>query len=158
MVFFVFASLGVWKNLLASEVTLVRLISEPENDLVHSLVLNLDDSLNIIQIIRVSKVDEQRFTPEDLQNGEMVLAKNSGRDVIKLRCGGKCNNVTGGPLTLSCLYNGITNSYRLLNVNLSKTETSWRLTTSKGEQIKTLRIKARKILGKMVGATIHINQ
>lgn len=153
-----FSFTSLLSNAMAYEFKLVSLISEPENNLVHDLILNLDDqNNNIINLIRRSKESQQAFTIEDLINGDIVLAKNSGYDAIKLRCGGKCDNQNGGQFILSYLYSGISRTYHTLLLKIVRNNDVWEIYSEGNVKVRLLRITPRKFLGKVIGVNVLIN-
>lgn len=144
----------------AYEYRLISITSEPENDLVHNLILDLDSNGKIEKIVRRSKVDETEYSLNDLKEKEVVVAAYNGRNAILLKCENDCDEERGGLLTLKYLYNGVTQSYHSLRINMQKQEGGdWVAKTEKDEQIKTLRLKSRKapIVHTVIGVDVMIN-
>ena len=137
---------------------LVKIISEPQDGLIHKLTIQTDDNGKIINLVRETEnsTDKQVVRMEDLIRNPVVLARASDRDILILSCS-ECSTRGGGELVLEYLYNGITMKYRDLEMNLDPSRTndggtSWRLfTENKKTRIETLRLIPRKIFGKLVG-------
>jgi hypothetical protein len=132
------------------KIMLVDILSEPENNLHHQLYLHLNDAGDVEQISRVSLESEQVFTLNDLLTKEVVLAQSSGLDAVLLSCVG-CDPNVGGTLVLRYIYNGVTRNYRSFQMHIQRSDRLWDLSTADGAPIRTLTLKARKVLGAVVG-------
>lgn len=140
---------------------LFKIISEPENNLVHELSIGLDESGSITTIVRQSSVDTQTISVEDFtSNKVIVVAKNSGRNALTIQCSGTCTKEMGGVIKLSYLYNGINNSYRDLHLVLKREQNSmnWLVLTSEGIKVEYLRITPRHLLGQLIGVNVSVNK
>jgi len=139
------------------EVPITQIISEPENGLIHNLILLINADQSIAQVIRRSSINEQRIEPQELFTGEVVLARASSRDAVKMSCP-QCTVTAGGAIVVRYLYNGITGSYNSLNLKLVKTAEGWFLHTEGGVKVNTLRLIERKVFGQTIGIEdIRIN-
>lgn len=132
------------------KIPLVDILSEPENNLHHQLILHLNDAGDVEQISRVSLESEHVFTLADLLTKEVVLARSSGLDAVLLGCSG-CDPNVGGTLVLRYVYNGVTRNYRSFQMRIQRSDRHWELSTADGTPIRTLTLKARKVLGAVVG-------
>lgn len=134
----------------AEEINLIQIKSEPENGIIHDLIIDVDEEGAITKIIRKSNWT-QEFDVKDLLGKGIVLAKRNKFNAVTLRCGKGCTPRAGGPLHLKYLYNAITNKMKPFHLNLIKRDGDWVLLTQKGEEVRTLTIKSRKISGMVVG-------
>ncbi|MBF0206499.1 MAG: hypothetical protein HQK53_06385 [Oligoflexia bacterium] len=143
---------------LLQEYPLVSIVSEPENNLVHNLILNLDDNWDLTGLFRRSVENQDYFTYEDLMIKNIVLARNSGRDAILLSAKKGFDRALGGNLDLSYLYNGATKNYHHLNLKLERLgATAWGIFTDDHRPIHSLTIKPRYFLGMLIGVEVQIN-
>lgn len=133
---------------------LVKIISEPQNNLIHNIILEVDDNGRLINLVRETedKSDRQVVNMLELIKKPAVLARASDRDILLLSCF-NCTPESGGNLKLDYLYNGITKKYRDLKMKLQFSKaSSWELyTENKKNHIKSLRLVPRKIFGQLVG-------
>ena len=134
----------------AVEKVLVRIISEPENNLVHKLILVMKADGEIIQLVRKSASSIQVFTPEELIQGEVVLATVQGRKAVILSCKG-CEKSQGGNLKLSYLFNGVTMTYRSLSMRFVRDGADWLLYTQNMKPIRRLKLVSRIVFGQIIG-------
>ena len=134
----------------AIETTLVRIISEPENGMVHKINLILKANGEILQIVRQSENSTQAFTPQQLIEGEVVLAKVEGRKAVTLSCR-DCTVENGGILKLGYLFNGVMMLYRSLSMQLKRDGNSWKLFTMDQRPIRRLKLVSRIIFGRLIG-------
>ncbi|MBF0359432.1 MAG: hypothetical protein HQK49_00380 [Oligoflexia bacterium] len=142
-----------------NELPLFNIISEPENNFVHNLILDLDENYNIINIIRKSGSNQQVITIEELtSNKEIVVAKNGNIDILFISCQGVCTKENGGTIQFKYLYNGIYNSFGKLNLILKKVDaTTWMATTTEGKKINQLRITRHYFLGQVIGINLLLD-
>ena len=138
--------------------SLVEIISEPENNRIHMINLFLDDMGDILGLTRESGDDIQVICPEELFDGEVLLAKSSGGiDAVFLGCR-DCTIYEGGRVNIRYLYNGAISSYRNFEMQLTRDGDDWLLETLEGEQINKLTLIARRIFGKIIGISeIEVN-
>lgn len=134
---------------------LVRIISEPQDGLIHFLNLEVSEEGHILKLIRETENSDyrQEVKMEDLIKQPAVLARAADRDILILKCL-SCNASTGGSVQLDYLYNGMTMSYRNLKMKLLKEENSkeWKLYPArKGHSIHSLRLIPRTVFGQLVG-------
>ncbi|WP_141732235.1 pectin acetylesterase-family hydrolase [Oligoflexus tunisiensis] len=155
IVLFLMCALGLqssaWSQTDALEpVTIVDILSEPENNLHHELILYLNEQGDIEKISRVSPESEQSFTLDDLLTQEIVLAQSSGIDAVLISCA-DCDPDVGGSLNLRYIYNGITKTYQNFSMRIQRSGRIWTLLTQDGTPIYSLTLKARKVFGATVG-------
>lgn len=137
---------------------LTSIISQPEGNLVHDLLLQLKDNGDIKNIIRRSSNSVQQINPENLVRGEVLLARAEGRDAVFLSCIG-CTMARGGNLKLRYLYDGIFMTYKNFEMRFARRGKTWELQTSKGEKIHRLTLVSRTIFGRVVGiGEIQVNK
>ncbi len=129
---------------------LVKILSEPEGNRLHSILLEVDGNGNILGFSRQSSTDQQNFFMHDLIKGEVVLATASGRNVLLLSCHG-CTATSGGALVMRYLHNGIFDTYHHFSMQLRKTNDQWQLFTSNSTLIHQLQLVTNTVFGKTVG-------
>ena len=136
---------------------LVNILSEPENMRLHTINLHLDESGDILGLTRVSGNTRQVICPEQLFEGEVLLAKSGGIDAVFLGCE-DCSVDQGGVVNLRYIFNGALRTYHNLKMNLARRDGRWSLETREGQEIKKLKLISRYILGKVIGiSTVAIN-
>lgn len=133
-----------------AELLLIEILSEPENNLVHDLLLGLDENGDIVQLRRTSEESEDIFAVEELLEGEIVLARSSGRDSVLLSCS-NCSPQEGGDLRLRYLKNGVFSTYQTLDMYLVTIEGQWEVYTLDNERIYNLTLKPNTFLGQLIG-------
>ncbi len=147
----------VFANQVMVNTDLVEILSEPQDDLIHTVSLNLDENGDIVEVIRTSEEDELVIPSEDLIEGEVVLARSQDRDAVFLSCPG-CTADLGGELVVRYISNGIFNTYDELHMNLVRTGNDWTLFSVDGEEVINLRLVSRTIFGQVIGIReIQIN-
>ena len=107
--------------------TLLKTTNNNDN-LVSDLNVHLDDNFDIIKFeekaFRGSKIEKHRFfSVEDVNNG-IVLHRERGRDIYKL----KSKNLSshqGGTWDMSYLYNGVTGTWLTKEVDLRRDGDNW---------------------------------
>lgn len=136
----------------AKEVGLLRVHCDPEFDSVHDFYLSLDDSDHVFSMTRRSQRSQNCFFNHELQSKELVIASHKDKKVILISCPAY-NPKTGGPFVIKYLYNGLTNSYKSMNLWLEKDEKGWQLTTPPPKKIKicALKVVPRKFAGVTIG-------
>jgi hypothetical protein len=144
------------------EKILIKIVSEPEDNRIHDLVLLLDQHDDVIHVVRRSDNGQTVFTPADLQSKEVVLARASDRDAVLLSCQG-CTSQVGGILSLKYLNNGLTNSYLTFTAELRREGNEWIMYANdedgKTLKVQTLRLRSRKVAGMLIGIRkIEINR
>ena len=136
---------------------LVSILSKPENNLIHELILQLNPQGEIVTITRTSNESTDVFFKDELKEG-VVLASAQARDAVTLGCI-DCSDETAAKLRLGYLYNGITAKFRYLNIVLKKVDDEYELFTEKGLKIDSLTLFERKFLGQTIGISrIGINK
>ena len=133
---------------------LVEIVSEPENNRLHYINLFLSDLDDILGLTRESGSDIQVICPEELFEGEVLLAKSGGIDAVFLGCK-DCTVEEGGVVNIRYLHNGALSTYRNLYMNLVRSGNHWELQAAGGEPIYKLTLVARRIFGKVIGIS-HI--
>lgn len=142
----------------AYESLLVKIISEPEAGLVHSLSALTNENGVLQGISRKSINNEQLISADDLLHKEVVVASASGRDALLVSCQ-DCNVSSGGTIKIRYLYNGITMSYESITLKMVYANSLWMLQTHDLQQVKTLRLVANEIFGQIIGIeSILINE
>lgn len=131
-------------------VLLAEIISEPEGGLVHSLFMISDEHGSFVRLLRHSRVDEQKISPEELMRGDVVVAKSDGRDALLLSAR-SCNLLTGGDFTMKFLYNGIFMTYHSVDLKLAHEANGWVLRTASGVKVETLRLVSNTLFGHVIG-------
>lgn len=137
--------------------SLTKIISDPEGGKIHNLFLELNQNSHIINLIREleDQSNKQVIKMTDLMENPVVLAQASGKDILILSCT-NCSPDSGGNIKLKYLYNGMTMSYRDLNMKLlfSQETKRWQLFTGGNESqtiIQSLRLVPRVIFGQLIG-------
>lgn len=139
------------QNEVLKERAIIKIISEPENNKVHDFVLMVDGNSDVVELMRRSGNDVQRFSLNDLVEKDQVLMRSDGRDVIILQCP-NCDAVHGGDVGIKYLRNGVSMTYKVFKMVLKRSGDTWEaFTTKKNVKINTLRIKSRKLFGQLVG-------
>lgn len=137
-------------------IKLVDIISEPQDGLIHTLLVQTDDYGDIVNLIRKTEnsSNQQVISMEQLMREPVVLAHAEGRDILLLKCE-DCTPSEGGAIELEYLYNGMTMRYKDLEMNINPYNAgynSWQLYDEDNEVlIETLRMIPRKIFGQLVG-------
>ncbi|MCM2255646.1 MAG: hypothetical protein NDJ94_08245 [Vicinamibacteria bacterium] len=132
------------------EQVLVRVVSEPEDGLVHELVVVDDGQGRVVAVVRRSRVDSTTTTVDELARGPVAMARAHGRDAILLACLA-CDPLSGGDLELRYLHNGITGSFRALPLKVERAAGRFRLATRDDREVRQLRLKSRTWLGILIG-------
>lgn len=146
------STFGVVKaELFADDQLLVTIKSEPEGDLIHRLIMTTDDENSITMITRTSAVSTDEFSIQQILEETLVLARSEGMNAVLLTCF-DCDPAEGGLVSLSYLYNGISQTYRNLNLDLSvDSDGFWSLYTADGELVESLTLKPKKLFGQLIG-------
>ncbi len=157
LIFILFNASTVFAQI--TEYPLLEIKSEPEGDLIHELILGLDDQSDIVQLIRRSSVNEDVFDAQLLIDGEeIVLAQHSGKDALIMSCTSSCTSTGGGGLTIKYLYNGIWNTYRYGYFDLVRTGDDWEVYTEAYDLIYNLWVRSKLLWGMVIGIeSIEVN-
>lgn len=136
-------------------VTVQRLgtvLSEPEDNAVHELKLELDASGAIAAFSRTGAGTVTRYAFDQMKDTEVGLAWAGRRRVATLECR-PCDAATGGHLRLRYLHNGITGGQRMLELDLVRRDDgSFTLTSAvAAEPVQRLRLTSRRWLGVLIG-------
>ena len=148
--FFLITTGGEPQSPIEKRVPLVEILSEPQENMIHSIFLDLDSEGNLVNLVRKSASGDYLLPFQDLIDGEVVLAQAGGHDAVILSCP-ECTVEEGGELEFRYLYNGANGTYRQSSFDLAPTSDAWAFYTSDDEQVKNLTLKSRKILGRLVG-------
>jgi len=132
------------------EVELVEILSEPEDNRIHEISLGLNESEEILRLVRRSTGSENSIAMSDIINSEVVLAVASGKNALMLKCP-SCSINQGGTLIFTYLTNGLDDSYASIGLQLTRDDAGWLLRTENGITIENLNMKSRKIFGQVVG-------
>ncbi len=144
------------------EKKIISIISEPENNRIHDIILNLKENGDILSISRKSDKDRTIFTVEEMRSKEVVLARTSGMDAVLLGCK-ECTSQEGGQLNMRYLNNGLTKAYKNFQMQLVREgQDLWSIYTEiegKNVKIETLRLRSRKVGDMLVGIRrVDVNQ
>lgn len=131
-------------------VDILKIISEPENGIIHHLLLELNEENSIDHIIRQTQNSQQKILPSEIKEGEVVLARASDIDAVLLSCK-NCEADSGGLATIRYLYNGISKSYKTFNFVLKQVDNTWSITTEDHTPIHNIKLVSRVILGRTIG-------
>lgn len=160
---FLFFSLFSFQTLMAQterlqERVIIKIISEPENNKSHDFSLMVDGNGDIVELMRKSGNDVQKFSLEELVGKDQVLLRAEGRDVIILQCP-NCDAVHGGDVGIKYMRNGLSMTYKVFKMVLRRSGDTWKAFTIKNEKINSLRIKSRILFGQLVGIKkIEVNK
>lgn len=133
------------------EQVLLTIISEPEDNLVHQVVMVIAPDRTLRHIVRRSKEDETIATARQLREGEVVMARTDGRASVTLSCP-KCDATNSGLTHLRYISNGIFRRWATMTMKIDRTEDgSFRLWSLQGERIERLRLTSRRWLGLLIG-------
>jgi hypothetical protein len=139
-----------------TEHLLVEILSEPEDNLIHTFLLGEHQSGNVIDVVRRTGDAVQFIKAKEIKDDFVVVAQAEGRDAVLLKCE-ECNinsteGLRSGVIVLRYLHNGITNSYRNFSMDLRKVENIWNLYKKDTDTIiERLTLKSRKIFGRIIG-------
>ncbi len=147
---FSFIYLSFSTILLAKRTHLVDAISEPENGTVHSLFIEVDDEGDAIALIASTKGQEISFSFDEVKDTDVVLARESGLDAVKLRCA-NCTPDRGGNVKLTFLKNGLRKTYGTKDLLIVKNQVGWHLETNDRKRIVELFLKASYLLWVPIG-------
>ena len=151
-------SFGAQAELFENDHLLVTIKSEPEGGLVHELILTTDELNEIMMFTRTSNVSTEDFPIEQILREPVILARAKGKDAVRLSCS-DCNPIDGGRVYLSYLFNGITNRYKRLALDLFIEDGEWFLAIPGGEVVNTLTLKSKKLFGQVIGVgRIEVNK
>ncbi len=154
-IFFIFVVFSVSSAFaqVVTEYQIAEILSEPDNNLIHTLKLGLNAEGDIETIIRTSSESEDIFDIQDLKDGkQLVLAESSGKDAVILYCTNICDEFNGGDMTVKYLYNGITDTYRYKFFYLIRTSNDdWELYTDSDELVVNLTLKPNMFWGILIG-------
>jgi hypothetical protein len=129
---------------------LLEVVSEPEDGIVHKLLVAVDQNGNLLALIRQTNQEQQIILQEALFQNETSLARASGRDAIFVH--GKGDRVKGGKIILKYLYDGIWNTYRQKEFSLKNIENrKWQLQTLQNVPIYRLTLRSKKLFGRLIG-------
>ncbi len=133
-------------NVFCTEIPLIKVINEGENNKIYPIFLNLDNDGQILSL----KSGSQQFDFNAIIEG-LVLFKIEDKDVLYLECH-SCDSLYGGNLMIRYLENGVFEKYKEIYFEFSKRNEKWGLYNKQdGFLIKTLTLKANKLLGKVIG-------
>lgn len=130
---------------------LVTIISEPEDNLVHQLIMVIAPDGRLRYVVRRSKEDETVTTLQALSAGEVVMARTDGRASVMLSCSG-CDAQGSGITRLRYISNGILRRYGKLEMRIERSDDgSFRLWSMEGVRVERLRLTSRRWLGLLIG-------
>ena len=127
------------------------MFSEPENGLIHELLVAVDENGSLLSLVRKTNGDQQIISQEDLFRKETPLARASGRDAIFVRCKNG-DRVQGSTIIIKYLYDGIWGTYRELEGELRKNASGkWQLQTKAQVPVHLLTLRSRTLFGRLSG-------
>jgi hypothetical protein len=140
-----------------SEIPILKVISEPENNLFYSIFLEVNSVGEILRFKRKDTTNTEVYEFKKMING-FVLFRMENREVLFMECP-ICNGVQGGELMIRFLKNGITDQYSEIFLELQMKKERWGFFQHPNPNpIKTLTLKSNKLLGKVIGIKeIEIN-
>jgi hypothetical protein len=140
-----------------NEIPILKVISEPEDNLIYSIFLEVNSFGEIQRFKRKYNTNTDLFEFKKMING-FVLFRMENREVLFMECP-ICDNIQGGELMIRFLKNGITNQYSEVFLGLEKKNEIWGFFQHPNPiPIKTLFLKSNKLLGKVIGIKeIEIN-
>lgn len=156
-IFIILIYLLVSFNTFGNEVPILKVISEPEENLVYSIFLILDSEGEIQKLKRQERANIQSYDFKKIIEG-LVLLEMEKREVLFMECS-SCDGHYGGEIMIRFLKNGITHQYSEILFNLELKNQKWGLFKSGvSVPIKSLTLKANRLLGKVIGIKeIEIN-
>jgi hypothetical protein len=156
-IFITFLHLLVSPNTYGIEIPILKVISEPEDNLIYSIFLILDTNGEIQKLKRQERNSIEIYEFKKIIEG-VVLLEMEKREVLFMECP-NCDGHSGGEIMIRFLKNGITHQYSEIFFDLEQKNRKWGLFKSDGSiPIKTLTLKANKLLGKVIGIKeIEIN-
>ncbi len=142
---------------LGTEIPILKVISEPEENLLYSIFLEVNSFGDIQRIKRKNGPIIEVYEFKEIING-IVLFKMENREVLFLECP-ICDSIHGGEFMIRFLKNGITDQYSEILLGLEKKNERWGFFQRPNhDPIKTLTLKSNKLLGKVIGIKeIEIN-
>lgn len=132
VVAFLFSGFGICLSLNASMMDqlapyvvknslLLRIVSEPQNNLIHEVYVHLDDNGDVLGATREGGGDKTSFTIDELNAGKVLLAESQGYKAVFITCKtGKCTPKDGGLLDLEYLKNALFNIYDHFEIDLRR--------------------------------------
>ncbi len=133
------------------EQVLVTIISEPEDNLVHQLIMVIAPDGRLRHLVRRSKEDETIATLQALRAGEVVMARTDGRASVMLSCPA-CDLTKSGIAHLRYITNGLLGRYGRMKMRVERRgDGSFHLWSMEGERIERLRLTSRRWLGILIG-------
>lgn len=113
--------------------------------------LILDDHSNIAGLHYLETTGKElKFSRADLLQG-VTLTQMSGRDVTKVKIDSSFSAQSGGLVMMSYLSNGVTNTYKPYPISLSRSGDQWVVKNSDQVQFSRLFLRAKKLMGIVVG-------
>ena len=151
VLFIIFTFLST--TLLAKEITVARVTSDIERDVVH-IVLETDSHneltyLHTDTFLNNSFVMRNTHSFENIDNGFVILKKDK-YNVVTLYSDDFVS-YAGGKIKIKYMTSGLTNSYKSKYFMITQTDSSWELTNTNSKTLKGFFFKAKKIFGKIVG-------
>jgi len=156
-IFITFLHLLVLPNAFGIEFPILKVISEPEDNLVYSFFLILDAGGEIQKFRRQERRNIEDYEFKKIIEG-LVLLEIEKREVLFMECP-NCDGHYGGKIMIRFLKNGITHQYSEIFFDLEQKNQKWGLFKSDSvAPIKSITLKANKLLGKVIGIKeIEIN-
>ena len=129
-------------------------ITVSQEKYIMKLILEIDDKSDIkhfrlIEVLKGKTVADKAYETEGTKTG-IVLLKQSGRDVVKLKST-NFSEYNGGNVVLDYLYNGITGKRKKLEMDLSRDGDTWSLYINGKKSEKLHFVKNKKAIVGVVG-------
>jgi len=140
-----------------NEIPILKVISEPEDNLFYSIFLEVNSFGEIQRFKRKENTNVAVYEFKNIING-IVLFRMENREILFMECP-ICDNIQGGELMIRFLKNGITDQYSEIFLELQMKKERWGFFQHPNPNpIKTLTLKSNKLLGKVIGIKeIEIN-
>lgn len=132
------------------EIPILKVISEPEDNQIHSIYLILDANGEIQKLKRQDRNNIETYEFRKIIEG-LVLLEMEKREVLFMECP-NCDAFQGGQIMIRFLKNGITHQYSEIFFDLQKKNERWGFfKPGSAMPIKSITLKANKLLGKVIG-------
>ena len=132
-----------------AEIKLATITNDIDRDLTVFFIETMEDgtmdSMRYLTTMPSGQISEDMHFPyEQVLAGNVLLEERNGYEVIKLSVE-KFSRNNGGIVRLSYLFNGITNSWRELRLNLIRDGLNYYLTDLEGRKINRLHFRGNYI-------------
>lgn len=129
------------KHLIVENVLLLKIVSEPQNNLIHTVYLHLDDNGHILGATREGGGDATSFTMDQINQDKVLLAESQGYKAVYITCKNKnCTPEKGGLLDLEYLKNALFNIYDHFEIEIKKVNNEWFAYSKNGALLKSFKL------------------